>query len=81
MVKDINGVEYSYANKDELAFGTFEEIVELSQIEEEHEELELSKQSVDYNERLVPRRYENKIPHDYVNKGLKKLTGSENKSW
>ena len=23
--KDINGVEYTYANKDEIAFGTFEE--------------------------------------------------------
>ena len=22
MAKDINGIEYSYANKDELAFGT-----------------------------------------------------------
>tara|TARA_B100000780_G_scaffold115697_1_gene81141 strand:+ start:380 stop:553 length:174 start_codon:yes stop_codon:yes gene_type:complete len=25
MVTDINGVEYAYANKDELAFGTFEQ--------------------------------------------------------
>ena len=35
MTKDINGVEYSYENKDELAFGTYfeeeseEEIIQL----------------------------------------------------
>ena len=61
MVKDINGVEYSYANKDELAFGTYED-------EPEEEIIQ-----------LVPRQYGNKLPHDYVNKGLEKLTGSENK--
>ena len=33
MVKDINGVEYSYANKDELAFGTFEEEPEVEIIQ------------------------------------------------
>jgi len=61
MVKDINGVEYSYANKDELAFGTYEDEPEVEIIQ------------------LVPRQYGNKLPHDYVNKGLEKLTGSVNK--
>ena len=61
MVKDINGVEYSYANKDELAFGTYEDEPEVEIIQ------------------LVPRQYGNKLPHDYVNKGLEKLTDSVNK--
>ena len=61
MVKDINGVEYSYANKDELAFGTFEEEPEVEIIQ------------------LVPRQYGNKLPHDYVNKGLEQVIDSENK--
>ena len=61
MVKDINGVEYSYANKDELDFGTYEEEPEVEIIQ------------------LVPRMYAEKLPHDYVNKGLEKLTGSVNK--
>ena len=59
--KDINGVEYSYENKDELAFGTYEDEPEVEIIQ------------------LVPRQYGNKLPHDYVNKGLEKLTGSVNK--
>jgi len=33
MVKDINGVEYSYANKDELAFGTYEDEPEVEIIQ------------------------------------------------
>ena len=33
MVKDINGVEYSYANKDEIAFGTFEDEPEVEIIQ------------------------------------------------
>ena len=33
MVKDINGVEYSYANKDELDFGTYEEEPEVEIIQ------------------------------------------------
>ena len=61
MVKDINGVEYSYANKDEIAFGTYEDEPEVEIIQ------------------LVPRMYATKLPHDYVNKGLEKLTGSVNK--
>ena len=61
MVTDINGVEYSYANKDELAFGTYEDEPEVEIIQ------------------LVPRQYGNKLPHDYVNKGLEKLTDSVNK--
>jgi len=61
MVKDINGVEYSYANKDELAFGTYEDEPEVEIIQ------------------LVPRMYATKLPHDYVNKGLEKLTGSVTK--
>ena len=33
MVKDINGVEYSYANKDELTFGTYEDEPEVEIIQ------------------------------------------------
>ena len=33
MVTDINGVEYSYANKDELDFGTYEEEPEVEIIQ------------------------------------------------
>ena len=33
MVTDINGVEYSYANKDELAFGTYEDEPEVEIIQ------------------------------------------------
>ena len=33
MTKDINGVEYSYANKDELDFGTYEEEPEVEIIQ------------------------------------------------
>ena len=61
MVKDINGVEYSYANKDEIAFGTYEDEPEVEIIQ------------------LVPRMYATKLTHDYVNKGLEKLSGSVNK--
>ena len=50
--KDINGVEYSYENKDELAFGTyFEE-------EEVEEELEIIQ--------LVPRKYAKKLPKEVL---------------
>ena len=49
MVKDINGVEYSYENKDELAFGTYFE-------EEAEEELEIIQ--------LVPRKYAKKLPKE-----------------
>jgi len=68
MVKDINGVEYSYANKDELAFGTYydDEI-----IVESEPEVEIIQ--------LVPRMYAEKLPHDYVNKGLEQVIDSENK--
>ena len=47
--KDINGVEYSYENKDELAFGTYFE-------EEESEEEEIIQ--------LVPRKYAKKLPKE-----------------
>ena len=47
--KDINGVEYSYENKDELAFGTYFE-------EEVEEELEIIQ--------LVPRMYKKKLPRE-----------------
>jgi len=68
MVKDINGVEYSYANKDELAFGTYydDEI-----IVESEPEVEIIQ--------LVPRQYGNKLPHDYVNNGLEQVIDSVNK--
>jgi len=33
MVTDTNGVEYSYANKDELAFGTYEDEPEVEIIQ------------------------------------------------
>ena len=46
--KDINGVEYSYENKDELAFGTY--------FEEESEEEEIIQ--------LVPRKYAKKLPKE-----------------
>ena len=50
--KDINGVEYSYENKDELAFGTyFEEEVESN-------ELEIIQ--------LVPRKYAKKLPKEVL---------------
>ena len=62
MIKDINGVEYSYENKDELAFGTYEDEPEVEIIQ------------------LVPRMYAEKLPHDYVNKGLEQVIDSENKS-
>ena len=63
MVTDTNGVEYSYANKDELDFGTYEEEPEVEIIQ------------------LVPRMYAEKLPHDYVNKGLEQVISSENKLW
>ena len=47
--KDINGVEYLYENKDELAFGTYFE-------EEESEEEEIIQ--------LVPRKYAKKLPKE-----------------
>jgi hypothetical protein len=46
MVKDINGVEYSYANKDELAFGTYFEDEIIVESEPEVEIIQ-----------LVPRKY------------------------
>ena len=46
--KDINGVEYSYENKDELAFGTY--------YEEEESEEEIIQ--------LVPRKYAKKLPKE-----------------
>ena len=46
--KDINGVEYSYENKDELAFGTY--------FEEESAEEEIIQ--------LVPRKYAKKLPKE-----------------
>ena len=49
--KDINGVEYSYENKDELAFGTYFE-------EEAEEELEIIQ--------LVPRKYAKKLPKEVL---------------
>ena len=70
MVKDINGVEYSYANKDELAFGTYFEDEIIVESEPEVEIIQ-----------LVPRMYAEKLPHDYVNKGLEPVIDSENKSW
>ena len=49
--KDINGVEYSYENKDELAFGTY--------FEEEESEEEIIQ--------LVPRRkYAKKLPKEVL---------------
>ena len=48
--KDINGVEYSYENKDELAFGTY--------FEEEESEEEIIQ--------LVPRKYAKKLPKEVL---------------
>ena len=53
--KDINGVEYSYENKDELAFGTYFE-------EEAKEELEIIQ--------LVPRMYAKKLQYNTTFKEL-----------
>ena len=53
MVKDINGVEYSYANKDELAFGTYYEDEIIVESEPEVEIIQ-----------LVPRQYAKKLPRE-----------------
>ena len=53
MVKDINGVEYSYANKDELAFGTYFEDEIIVESEPEVEIIQ-----------LVPRQYAKKLPKE-----------------
>ena len=53
MVKDINGVEYSYANKDELAFGTYFEDEIIVESEPEVEIIQ-----------LVPRMYAKKLPKE-----------------
>ena len=55
--KDINGVEYSYENKDELAFGT------------EHEEVEVTEHVFDDEGelvQLVPRLYAKKLPKEVL---------------
>ena len=51
--KDINGVEYSYANKDELAFGTYYEDEIIVESEPEVEIIQ-----------LVPRMYKKKLPRE-----------------
>ena len=68
MAKDINGVEYSYANKDELDFGTYYEDEIIVESEPEVEIVQ-----------LVPRKYAEKLSHDHVNKGLEQVMSSENK--
>ena len=55
--KDINGVEYSYENKDELAFGT------------EYEEVEVTEHVFDDEGelvQLVPRLYTKKLPKEVL---------------
>ena len=57
--KDINGVEYSYENKDELAFGT----------EYEEEEVEVTEHVFDDEGelvQLVPRLYTKKLPKEVL---------------
>ena len=51
MSKDINGVEYAYENKDELAFGTYYEDEIIVESEPEVEIIQ-----------LVPRMYKKKLP-------------------
>jgi hypothetical protein len=51
--KDINGVEYLYANKDELAFGTYFEDEIIVESEPEVEIIQ-----------LVPRQYAKKLPKE-----------------
>ena len=68
MAKDINGVEYSYANKDELDFGTYYEDEIIVESEPEVEIVQ-----------LVPRKYAEKLSHDHVNEGLEQVMSSENK--
>ena len=68
MVTDINGVEYSYANKDELDFGTYYEDEIIVESEPEVEIVQ-----------LVPRKYAEKLSHDHVNEGLEQVMSSENK--
>ena len=53
MAKDINGIEYSYANKDELAFGTYYEDEIIVESEPEVEIIQ-----------LVPRMYKKKLPRE-----------------
>ena len=53
MAKDINGVEYSYANKDELDFGTYYEDEIIVESEPEVEIIQ-----------LVPRMYAKKLPKE-----------------
>jgi len=51
--KDINGVEYAYENKDELAFGTYYEDEIIVKSEPEVEIIQ-----------LVPRMYAKKLPKE-----------------
>jgi hypothetical protein len=53
MTKDINGVEYAYENKDELAFGTYYEDEIIVESEPEVEIIQ-----------LVPRIYTQKLPKE-----------------
>ena len=53
MVTDTNGVEYSYANKDELDFGTYYEDEIIVESEPEVEIVQ-----------LVPRQYAKKLPRE-----------------
>ena len=53
MTKDINGVEYAYENKDELAFGTYFEDEIIVESEPEVEIIQ-----------LVPRQYAKKLPKE-----------------
>ena len=55
--KDINGVEYSYENKDELAFGTYYEEEEITEhvFDDEGELVQ-----------LVPRLYAKKLPKEVL---------------
>ena len=59
MAKDINGIEYSYANKDELAFGTYYEDEIIVESEPEVEIIQ-----------LVPRIYAKKLQYNTTFKEL-----------
>ena len=61
--KDINGVEYLYANKDELAFGTYFEDEIIVESEPEVEIIQ-----------LVPRQYAKKLPKE-ISKRTRAIDG------
>jgi len=69
--RDINGVEYTYANKDEIAFGTtFERddndfVAKMMKVDKAREE-EIKRESEPEVEiiQLVPRMYAKKLPKE-----------------